>query len=228
MAYVIINGKKHKVHYESRNENEKGTTHVFAILDRSGSMAGLEKSTIDGYNGFVKELTDTDTRVTLTLFDDLVETAYAHKPVKDVPKLTKAIYYPRGMTALVDAVCSTINKYKSDVKKGDKAIVLIITDGLENASHEYTGKQMKDLIKGLDKKNNWTFTYLGANQDAWEVSREWGFRQGNVSTYRATDIGTRAAFATMSVNTSNFARSNASNAGDFYSKQDKDKLKKGV
>lgn len=199
-------------------------THLFAILDRSGSMSGLEHDTIEGYNGFIKNLKGEDARVTLTIFDTHFETPYADKPVSKVPALTNKVYFPRGGTALIDAVCGTINDHKKDVKRGDKALVLIITDGYENSSREYTSAQMKALISSLEKRKNWTFTYLGANQDAWGVAQKWGFNMGNVSTYNATRGGTQAAFQTMSVNSHSFVAQSAGSSKSFYA-DDKDKLK---
>lgn len=197
--------------------------HVFAILDRSGSMAGLEKDTIGGYNQFIKDLKGKDVKVSLTLFDDQFEAPYEALPLKEVPKLTSKVYYPRGMTALVDAVCKTVNAAKDKVKKSDKAIVLIITDGQENSSREFSSEQMKKMISGLEKQGNWTFTYLGANQDAFTVAGMFGIRTGNISTYQATPTGTQAAYASMSANTMRAMSSDSMNLGDFY-EADKDKL----
>lgn len=201
----------------------KGTTHVFAILDMSGSMSGLEKDTIGGYNSFIKKLKGEKIRVTLTCFDTVNEIPYSDLPIKEVPELDEKVYSPRGGTALVDAVCQTINQNKGKVKKGDKALVLIITDGEENSSREYSTVQMKKLISGLEEKGNWTFTYLGANQDAFAVAQRFGMRKGNVSVYQATERGTGVAFASMSVNTQSFARGDSMNLGDFYEK-DQEKL----
>lgn len=201
-------------------------THLFCIIDRSGSMSGLEKSTIDGYNEYVNNLRKEKAKITTILFDHEFKKLVDNKPIKDSPELNGETYQPRGSTALVDAVCRTINESKDRVKKNDKALVLIITDGYENASREYNSKDMQDLVHGLESKGNWTFTYLGANQDAWATAQSWGFKKGNVSNYVSTDLGTMGAFQVMSANTSGFARSASLKMDAFYSDEDKQKLEK--
>ena len=191
-------------------------THLFCIIDRSGSMTGLEHSTIEGYNEYLKSLSkEKDVRLTTVLFDHEIIVFNDSTPIKKSKRLTRDEYQPRGSTALIDAVCKTINENKSKVKKDDKALVLIITDGAENCSKEYNSKQLHDLVTKLEKKN-WTFTYLGANQDAWAVTQAYGFKAGNVSTYVSTTTGTIKAFASMSVNTMNYVRNSGSNSGSFY------------
>lgn len=202
-------------------------THVYAILDRSGSMATLEDDTIGGYNSFIDKLDGDGITVTLVLFDDKYEVPYKEVSLKAVVPLSREIYYVRGGTALLDAVGKTINENKQYVKENEKAIVLIITDGYENSSKEYKGTQIHKMIRELEKKN-WAFTYLGANQDAWAVARDWGFQQGNVATYNATERGTQQIFRTMAVNTAAYAASGAMNGtevGAFYSDEDKKALK---
>ncbi|SRR5258708_7829682 len=200
-------------------------THVFAILDRSGSMGGLETDTIGGYNSFIDKLRkQKGIKVTLTLFDNEYEQPYTDLAIKDVPKLDNKIYFARGSTALIDAFCRSINTGKTIVKKADKAIVLVITDGYENSSSESTTADMKKLVTDLGAKKNWTFTYLGANQDAWANAQNWGFDKGNVSNYNPTRKGTAQVFTTMSVNTGAFAASGNTSTKSFYSDQDKVKL----
>lgn len=199
-------------------------THLFCIVDRSGSMNGLEKPTIDGYNEYVGNLRkEKSVKITTVLFDHEFITLIDSKPVKDSPKLDAETYQPRGSTALIDAVCRTINTHKDKVKKTDKALVLIITDGHENASREYTSKDMQKLVHGLEKQGNFSFVYLGANQDAWAIAQDWGFQKGNVSSYHATPTGTTVAFDSMARGTMAYVQSTSMNVTDFYS-ADKDKL----
>lgn len=202
-------------------------THIFAIVDRSGSMMGLEKATIDGYNEYVDNLRkEKNVKLTLTLFDHEMLVPVDDQAIKDTPKLNRELYQPRGATALIDAVCRTLNERKGKVGKKDKALVLIITDGFENASKEYTTKDLQKLVQNLEKQGNFTFTYLGANQDAWAVAQNWGFKQDNVSSYAGTERGTGVAFSTMSANTVAFAASDSLNTKAFYSAEDKVKLEK--
>jgi hypothetical protein len=190
-------------------------------------MHGLEKSTIDGYNEYVNNLRkEKNTKLTLVLFDHEYIVPVDDKPIKDTPKLNNELYQPRGSTALLDAVCRTINERKNNVKKTDKALVVIITDGLENASHEYKTKDMQDLVHGLEKKGNWVFTYLGANQDAWSVAQAWGFQAGNVASYNATDLGTQSVYMASSASSLNFIRSGKTTTDTFFSEEQKTNLKK--
>ncbi len=121
-------------------------------------------------------------------------------------------------------MCSTINDAKDKVGKKDKALVVIITDGAENSSREYTQKDLSKLVEGLQAKGNWTFTYLGANQDAWANASKWGFDKGNVASFNATDSGATMAFASMSTNSAMYVRSSSLNSKSFYA-DDAKKLK---
>jgi len=116
------------------------------ILDRSGSMMGSQKDTIGGFNSFIqKEIKkELDTRVTTILFDDQYEVLYKRKPIHEVNELTEKEYWVRGTTALLDAIGKTINTLDKEID--NKALVVIMTDGYENASHEYTKQQIKNLI----------------------------------------------------------------------------------
>lgn len=204
-------------------------THVFCILDRSGSMGSIAKATVDGFNEYLETLKQKSkgVRFNLTQFDHEVETPFVDQPIKDVhPLVLNESYIPRGMTALLDATCQTLVDAEAKVGDKDKALVCIITDGMENSSKEYTGEQMRDMVKRLEGKKNWTFTYLGANQDAWDTARHWGFSQGNVSSFGATDKGVGQVFVTQAANTSAFSMSTARSSNQFFSKEDKEKLEK--
>jgi hypothetical protein len=183
-------------------------THVFVILDRSGSMSSCQDATIKGYNEYLEKMqAEKDVRWNLCLFDDKFESPVTNMGVTDVPKLTPKTFVPRGSTALVDATCRTLNDAKSRIKDNEKALVVVITDGYENASHEYSAEQMKNIIKELEAKKNWTFTYLGADQDAWSVAQHYGFTKGNTVNYSSSSTGVGNTFTTMSVASSNLVRS---------------------
>lgn len=201
------------------------STHIFCILDKSGSMGFIQKATIDGYNEYIGGLKKTKgAKFHLTLFDTRVTQPIVNTEIKHVARLDADGYRPDGGTALYDAVCGTLNKAKNKVGKNDKALVVIITDGQENSSREYGQKDMAKLVEELTDKGNWTFTYLGANQDAWATASQWGFNKGNVATFNATDAGATMAFASMSNNSAMYVRSSSLNTKSFY-EADADKLK---
>lgn len=200
-------------------------THVFCILDKSGSMGFIQKATIDGYNEYIGGLKETpDAKFYLTLFDTVVNQKVKGVAIKEVTKLDTDGYRPEGGTALYDAVCETLAAAKDKVDEKDKALVVIITDGEENSSREYSQKDFKKMVEELQDKGNWTFTYLGANQDAWANARQWGFKKGNVATFHSTSTGTTAAFASAAVNTVNYVNLRAMSTTDFYA-SDADMLK---
>lgn len=201
--------------------------HVFVILDRSGSMESVKAATIDGYNEYLNGLrNEADVRWNLVLFDDRFEYPIEDQPVRRVKALTRRSYVPRGMTALIDAICMTLTDAQDQVREGDKALVVIITDGLENASKEYRAAQMRKLIQKLESRKNWTFTYLGANQDAWHVAKDWGFHYHNVGTFNATGAGIGETFSNVSASSANMLRSQGMATQDFFSKDQKDKMER--
>ena len=149
-------------------------TEIAYILDRSGSMAPMQEAAIAAFNNFVKSQLDVpgDARLTLIQFDDAYEVPVPPTPIQDVRELTTATYQPRGMTALLDAIGRTIKETSRRVEampekeKPGKVIVTIFTDGMENASQEYTLKHISDLIRLHRDEKGWEFLFLAANQDA--------------------------------------------------------------
>lgn len=170
-------------------------THIICILDRSGSMSSIMNDSIGGFNTFLKqqkELPDEAT-ITIALFDDKYELIYDNVDIKKAKELTSAEWYPRGMTALYDAIGKTINTEKANFAKlGDnkpnKVLVCIVTDGYENSSREFNVDDIKSLIKDCEKQD-WNFIYLAANQDAFDVGSSFGVSAGNTFTYTASSAG---------------------------------------
>ena len=163
------------------------TTHIVCILDRSGSMSGSEKEVINSFNKFIKDQKKIEgkAKVTLVLFDNEYEKPWTKIPLKNTPKLTEELYYVRGMTALNDAIGKTINEFSN--KK--KVIMLIQTDGLENASREFSPQQVKKLIK---KKDNWEFVFIGSDlsqQDTSFMSREYGIASSKTMSTNKSSLG---------------------------------------
>lgn len=197
------------------------------ILDRSGSMQVIQESTIKGFNEYLNTLKKDGNkyRFTLTLFDTTVAIPYLDQPIEKVKELTKETYGPDGWTALYDAVCSTVNKIKE--KKDQKVITIIMTDGQENSSEEYNQEAMKALIQEKEKKGNWTFVYLGANQDSYAQAQQYGFSKMNTSNYSASARGMNSAMSVLAANTVSFTNCAASATMDFFSADDQTDLESG-
>lgn len=158
------------------------------LLDRSGSMESCWDDTIGGFNAFVEEQKALGGSLTLIQFDHEYLVSYKDVPVKDVKPLTRETFKPRGSTALLDAIGRTIKETTSP-----SPIIIILTDGHENASHEYTKAHIKDLVEARQKAG-WTFLYLGANQDAFAEAGSIGIApQGtmNYDTRRTPEAFTR-------------------------------------
>jgi len=179
------------------------TAEVIMIVDKSGSMHGLEDDTIGGFNRFVNSQKEMPLSVnsTLVLFDSEIKIVYEDLPIEFVKGLDRETYRPGGTTSLLDAVGTIITKVRNRHKIGkrpDKTVVLIITDGAENSSQEYNKRQIKKLVNKCQKRNNWDFFYLGANVDAFAEAGYMGLtRQASVS-YTATSSGVNEAYDLMS------------------------------
>ena len=184
----------------------KGLTEIVFILDRSGSMSGLEKDTIGGYNSMIdkQKKEDGEAIITTVLFDDKVEVLYDRKDLTDVKPITDKEYYVRGCTALLDAVGSTIhrigklNKELPEEDRPEKTLFIITTDGMENASKEYSYDKVKKMVEKKKEKNHWEFIFLGANIDAVEVAGRFGVAANRAVRYECDAVGTALNFKVMS------------------------------
>ena len=187
-------------------EKKLGETDVVIVLDRSGSMRSIEDATVKGYNEFINEQKNAEGKAFITLiqFDDRYEVHYKSTPVEEVNDLVVGeTFVPRGMTALHDAIGKTINELNTD----RDVTFVIITDGDENSSREYTGEAVKKMILACEKDKQWKFVYLGANQDAVTVAKNYGIGGSNALTYTADANHTTMAFANVSSNVSNMRSS---------------------
>ncbi|MBQ2160318.1 MAG: VWA domain-containing protein, partial [Firmicutes bacterium] len=152
---------------------KKGLTEMVFILDRSGSMGGLEKDTIGGYNSMIEKQKkeEGEALVSTVLFDHMQEVIADRVPLDKIKKMTEDEYYVRGCTALLDAVgyairhIGNIHKYAREEDVPEKTIFVITTDGLENASKRYSYSDIKRMIKRQEEKYGWEFLFLGANID---------------------------------------------------------------
>ncbi len=191
-------------------------TELVFILDRSGSMAGLEKDTIGGYNALLEKQKREKgkARITTVLFDDRYELLHRMMPLKEVLPLTDKEYFVRGSTALLDAVGLTISQmvavHKSEKPedKPGKVLFVITTDGYENASREYTQEKVKKMIETQKKKYGWEFLFLGANIDAEAAAEQYGISRDRAVTYHADEEGTRLNYAVISEAVSSMRNSN--------------------
>ncbi len=177
-------------------------TEIIFLLDRSGSMEGLEKDTIGGFNAFIEKQRqlEGETIVTAVLFDDKYKILWNGIEAQKA-RLTEKEYYVRGSTALLDAVGKTIIDvgYRlsntSEDKRPGKVIFVITTDGMENASREFTYKKVKELITHQKEKYNWEFIFLGANMDAVEEGGNFGICRNNSFNFAATNDGVERMFS---------------------------------
>ena len=177
---------------------KKNLTELVMILDRSGSMGGLESDTIGGYNSMLKKQREEDGEVLVStvLFDDRSEVLYDRVPLEKMPQMTEKEYYVRGCTALLDAVggairhIGNVHKYAREEDRPEKTIFVITTDGLENASREYSSGRVKKMVEQQKEKYGWEFLFLGANIDAIETAGRFGISADRAANYNSDREGT--------------------------------------
>ena len=177
---------------------KKNLTELVMILDRSGSMGGLESDTIGGYNSMLKKQREAEGEVLVStvLFDDRSEVLYDRVPLEKLPQMTEKEYYVRGCTALLDAVggavrhIGNVHKYAREEDRPEKTIFVITTDGLENASCEYSYDRVKKMVERQKEKYGWEFLFLGANIDAIETAGRFGITADRAANYHSDRKGT--------------------------------------
>lgn len=167
-----------------KNKTRDNEMDVVFLLDRSGSMSGIEKDTIGGYNSYIDSQRGKNVKVTTILFDDKYEVLHNREDVDNIKKLTNKEYYVRGCTALLDAIGKTIREMED--KNPNKVIFIITTDGYENASTKYNKSQIKELIS---VHKDWKFMYIGADIDSYSEGRSLGIKDEFIANYKKTDRG---------------------------------------
>lgn len=167
-----------------KNKTRDNEMDVVFLLDRSGSMSGIEKDTIGGYNSYIGSQRGKNVKVTTILFDDKYEVLHNREDVDNIKKLTNKEYYVRGCTALLDAIGKTIREMED--KNPNKVIFIITTDGYENASTKYNKSQIKELIS---VHKDWKFMYIGADIDSYSEGRSLGIKDEFIANYKKTDRG---------------------------------------
>ena len=185
---------------------KKNITELVLILDKSGSMAGLESDTIGGYNAMLQKQQKEpgEAIVTTVLFDDNYELLHDRIDIKDISPLTEKDYFVGGCTALLDAIGKTIHKidnaqqHTSEEQKADKVVFVITTDGMENASGEYTYEKIRAMIKGQKEKYGWEFIFLGANIDAVATAASLSINADRAASYHADARGINLNYQAVS------------------------------
>lgn len=185
---------------------KKNLTELVFILDKSGSMGGLEKDTIGGYNAMLEKqkAVDGECVITTVLFDNRYELLHDRIDIRAVRPMTEKDYFVGGSTALLDAIGMTVRKIRNAQKntaedfRAEKVMFVIITDGEENSSREYSAKQVKNLIEHQKRKHGWEFVFLGANIDAVETAECFGIDADRAVDYVPDKVGTALNFRVMS------------------------------
>lgn len=185
---------------------KKALIEIVFILDRSGSMSGLEADTIGGFNSLISKQKKEDGQalVSTILFDDRSEVLHDRVPLEHIEKMTDRDYYVRGCTALLDAIggaihhIGNVHKYAREEDCPEKTLFIITTDGIENASKRYTYDKVKQMVERQKSKYGWEFIFLGANIDALEVAGRFGIREDHAANYHCDEEGTALNYEVLS------------------------------
>ena len=180
-------------------------TELVFIIDRSGSMEGLEGDTIGGFNSMIskQKMLEDECYVSTVLFDNESEVLHDRVKVVDVPEMTEKQYYVRGSTALIDAIggaikhIKNVHKYLRPEDVPGRTMFVITTDGYENSSHIYSSNRVKRMIEE-QKKKGWEFLFIGANIDAVETAAHYGIDSNRAVNYNADEKGTRVVYDSVS------------------------------
>ncbi len=181
-------------------------TELVFILDKSGSMSGLESDTIGGFNSMIErqKKEDGEAIVSTVLFSNYSHVIHDRVDIKQINPMTDKEYFVDGCTALIDAIggaihhIGNVHKYAREEDVPEHTMFVIITDGMENASRNYSSQQVKDMIERQKSKYNWEFVFLGANIDAVETARNFGIDEDHAVDYVCDEIGTELNYEVVS------------------------------
>ena len=184
----------------------KGLTEVVFILDRSGSMGGLEADTIGGFNSMIQKQRkeEGEAIISTVLFDDQMEVIYDRTPVDKIQPMTDQQYYVRGCTALLDAIggaihhIAKVHKHSNEEDRPEKTLFIITTDGMENSSRKYDYKKVKKMVEKARDKHGWEFLFLGANIDAISEAGKFGISAERAINYECDSAGTALNYEVLS------------------------------
>lgn len=208
---------------------KKNLTELVFILDRSGSMSGLESDTIGGFNSMIEKQKKQDGEciVSTVLFDDESRVIHDRVGLDKIKPMTEDDYFVGGCTALIDAIGSAIHhignvhKYARPEDVPENTIFIITTDGQENASHRYSSDKVKQMIERQKEKYGWEFLFIGANIDAVETAKRYGIDRNRAVNYNADAQGTSVLYETVSKAVCN-VRASKCMADDWSAEIDKD------
>ena len=221
MTQVKVQAPKKPPARSSKKRKATATKAVHVLLDETGSMSIMKTEAIRGYNKYLDGLAGEDLQIALTKFDSTkVERVHGFVTPKDATRLTDENYIPGALTPLYDALATVIRQTEKEIT-GD-ALIVILTDGLENASHEMTKKSINELIKAQEAKG-WNFLYLGVAVEAW--ANEAAFAGTNAAQNLSRSTGKRGIMASMDVATTYTARYASSAAGSQVTLSDEEKQK---
>jgi len=214
---------------------KKNLTELVMILDRSGSMGGLESDTIGGYNSMLEKQKEAEGEVLVStvLFDNVSEVLYDRVPLDKMPKMTEKEYYVRGCTALLDAVggaihhIGNVHKYAREEDRPEKTIFVITTDGLENASREYTYERVKAMVESQKEKYGWEFLFLGANIDAIKTAGRFGISADRAANYNSDRVGTALNYRVLAETVCEMRACSAPIDGSWKKRIEEDYEKRG-
>lgn len=184
----------------------KDLTELVFILDRSGSMSGLEADTIGGFNSLIQKQKkeEGDALISVVLFDDQAEVLYDRVPLNRIEPMNDKQYFVRGCTALLDTLggaihhIGNVHKYAREDDRPEKTIFIITTDGMENSSHRYSYDKVKRMVERQREKYGWEFLFLGANMDAISVAARFGVQSNRAVNYHCDSEGTHLNYKVLS------------------------------
>lgn len=185
---------------------KKNLTEIVFILDRSGSMSGLEADTIGGFNSMIEKQKNAEGEalISTVLFDNTSEVIHDRVSVQSIKPMTRDDYTVRGCTALLDAIggaiqhIGNVHKYARAEDVPEHTLFVITTDGMENASHRYSSEKVKKMIERQKEKYGWEFLFLGANIDAVETARHFGISEDRAVNYHSDSEGTQLNYEVLS------------------------------
>ncbi len=214
---------------------KKNLTELVFILDRSGSMSGLESDTIGGFNSMIEKQKKQDGEciVSTVLFDDESRVIHDRVSLDNIKPMTEDDYFVGGCTALIDAIggaihhIGNVHKYAREEDVPENTIFIITTDGQENASHRYSSNKVKQMIERQKEKYGWEFLFIGANIDAVETAKRYGIDRNRAVNYNADAQGTSVLYETVSKAVCN-VRASKCMADDWSAEIDKDFKKRSM